>query len=141
MLSETYLQLNSTETVKLNRHWSFFLKFLSLFFLFGKHFLLVFFFCLFLSLILHQLLASPCNFNALYEECIISHTSFFIFKKVLLHIDTHFATSVPVAQFSKPFCQKYSNTKTGFSGTGSRCRPLLFACCVCFESSWKDFEH
>lgn len=40
--------------------------------------LVFFFFCFILFcffLVLHQLFFSPCNFNALDEECIISHTS------------------------------------------------------------------
>lgn len=46
----------------------------------------LFFVFLFLSHFASTLI-SPCNFNALDEECIISHTSFFFFKKkdFLLH--------------------------------------------------------
>lgn len=51
----------------------------NLFWVFGKHFAGFFF------LVLHQHFISPCNFNALNEKCIISHTSWKKQKKTQKH--------------------------------------------------------
>lgn len=95
--SETYLQLNSTV-----RLWNW-TGTANLFWVFGKHFAGFFFF-----LVLHHFI-SPCNFNALNEKCIISHTSLkkkkktrktsFCIKRYICHIS-------PCSTVSKPFCQK-----------------------------------
>lgn len=89
-----------------------------LFEFFGKHFAGFFVFCfffvfdfLFLSHFASTFI-SPCNFNALDEECIISHTSFFLKKKkTSFCIKRYICHISPCSTVFKTICQKYSNTR------------------------------